>query len=162
MTCHSAVYVTCHSAVYVTCHSHAVYVTCHSAVHVTCRSAVYVTCHCCVRDLAPSPRQVEGHPNKDVLLESARRLRLEKDREQELANQKIEQEQAIARADQRLARLQGQLKDLRSASMGTTPEGERRRRGGGHVPRALWCVCDTDSFPVAVCMVQLAVSRCLY
>ncbi|XP_043230234.1 intraflagellar transport protein 81 homolog [Amphibalanus amphitrite] len=66
--------------------------------------------------------KVEGHPNKDVLLESARRLRLEKDREQELANQKIEQEQAIARADQRLARLQGQLKDLRSASMGTTPE----------------------------------------
>ena len=78
--------------------------------------------------------QVEGHPNKDALLESARRLRLEKDREQELANQKMEQEQAITRADQRLARLQAQLKDLRSASMGTTPEGERHqghgRRGG--------------------------------
>ena len=78
--------------------------------------------------------QVEGHPNKAVLLESARRLRLEKDREQELANQKLEQEQAIGRADQRLARLQGQLKDLRSASMGTTPEGETRlRRASGHL-----------------------------
>ena len=77
--------------------------------------------------------QVEGHPNKEVLLESARRLRLEKDREQELANQKLEQEQAIGRADQRLVRLQGQLKDLRSASMGTTPEGETRlRRVGRH------------------------------
>lgn len=54
-------------------------------------------------------------PNAEMMLDVAKRLRLEKEKEKELNNQRQEQRTAIQHADHRLQRLEKQLKDLRLA-----------------------------------------------
>ena len=58
-------------------------------------------------------RKVEGMPSLEVMLEVGRRLRLEREREKELQNQKTEQRTAISHANQRVQRLRAQLQDIR-------------------------------------------------
>ena len=96
-------------------------------------------------------RKVEGSPNVETMLVAVRELRKEREKVKELQTQKTEQRTAIGKispvrnmlqviivelviiikilfrflvhADQRIARLEQQLKDLRSAAVGATPEG---------------------------------------
>lgn len=94
-------------------------------------------------------RKVDGAPNSEMMLEVAKKLRMEKEREKELQvrtsnacrikykitvlsmsslsspfqMQKSEQRTAIQHADQRIQRMEAQLKDLRQSSAGATPEG---------------------------------------
>ncbi|XP_074658114.1 intraflagellar transport protein 81 homolog [Tubulanus polymorphus] len=72
-------------------------------------------------------KKVESNPSATPMLNVARNLRMERDREQKLANQKQEQKNLIMHSDQRLSRLQNQLKDLRQAAVGATPEGLLQR-----------------------------------
>ena len=67
-------------------------------------------------------RKVEGMPNLDVMLEVAKKLRLEKERNKEILSQKADQRTNISHANQRIVRLEQQLADMRAAGMGTTPE----------------------------------------
>ena len=53
----------------------------------------------------------------------AKRLRQERERERELQQQKSEQRTQIQHSQQRTQRLESQLKDLRQAGAGATPEG---------------------------------------
>ncbi|CAG2053694.1 unnamed protein product [Timema podura] len=65
--------------------------------------------------------------NREAMLSAAHTLRLEREREKELANQKQEQQTALSHAEQRVGRLQQQLKDARQASTGATSEGLLQR-----------------------------------
>ena len=62
-------------------------------------------------------------PNHTEMLEAARQLRKEKDRELELANQKVEQKNQLLHAQQKTQRLQKQLEDMKSSSQDLTPKG---------------------------------------
>jgi len=68
-------------------------------------------------------RKVEGMPNLEVMLEVAKKLRMEKEREKEIMGQKQDQRTSISHATQRTMRLEQQLNDLRQAGIGATPEG---------------------------------------
>jgi intraflagellar transport protein 81 len=57
------------------------------------------------------------------MLKAAHGLRLEREREKSLANQKQEQQASLKHTEQRIQRLQQQLKEIRQAAMGATPEG---------------------------------------
>jgi len=57
------------------------------------------------------------------MLEAAHALRLEREREKSLANQKQEQQASLNHTEQRLQRLQQQLKEIRQAAMGATAKG---------------------------------------
>jgi hypothetical protein len=67
--------------------------------------------------------QVENIQNKEAMLEAAHALRLEREREKSLANQKHEQQASLNQTEQRLQRLQQQLKEMRQAAVGATPAG---------------------------------------
>ena len=67
-------------------------------------------------------RKVEGAPNVEPMMEAVKQLRAEKEKQKELLNQRTEQRVVIQQADQRVNRLEQQLKDLRAAAVGTTPE----------------------------------------
>lgn len=67
-------------------------------------------------------RKVEGMPNLDVMLEVAKKLRQEKERNKEIKSQKQEQRNNINHSQQRIMRLEQQLTDMRQAGIGTTPE----------------------------------------
>uniref|UniRef100_A0A8W8IXD0 Intraflagellar transport protein 81 homolog n=1 Tax=Magallana gigas TaxID=29159 RepID=A0A8W8IXD0_MAGGI len=69
-------------------------------------------------------RKVESHPNSTTMMNVARNLRLERDREKKLAEQRQEQSTLIQHEDQRIRRLQSQLNDTRQAAVGANPEGE--------------------------------------
>ncbi|KAG7157671.1 Intraflagellar transport protein 81-like [Homarus americanus] len=56
-----------------------------------------------------------------------RALRQEKERKKEMGQQEGDLKSAIQLSEQRIARLQTQLKDIRKAGMGTTPEGLLQR-----------------------------------
>ena len=56
---------------------------------------------------------MEGLPSLEVMLEVAGKLRLEREREKELAGQRADQRASIQHAGQRLARLEQQLADTR-------------------------------------------------
>lgn len=56
------------------------------------------------------------------LLQSVKKLRQEKEREKELSAQKDEHSSRLLMNDQRLRRLQSQLKELRQAAVGSTPQ----------------------------------------
>lgn len=58
-------------------------------------------------------RKVEGAPNFDPMMSAVKELRQEKERQKELQAQKGEQRTAIGHGEQRLSRLERQLKDLR-------------------------------------------------
>lgn len=61
------------------------------------------------------------------MLEAAKNLRLEKEREKELTSQEEQQRSQLLLNDQRLRRLQLQLKELRQSAIGASPEGLLRR-----------------------------------
>ena len=67
-------------------------------------------------------RKVEGMPNLDVMLEVAKKLRQEKERNREIKSQKQDQRNNINHSQQRIMRLEQQLTDMRQAGIGTTPE----------------------------------------
>ena len=67
-------------------------------------------------------RKVEGMPNLDVMLEVAKKLRQEKEKNKEIKGQKADQRTSIGHASQRILRLEQQLADMRQAGIGTTPE----------------------------------------
>ncbi|XP_064639360.1 intraflagellar transport protein 81 homolog [Lineus longissimus] len=72
-------------------------------------------------------RKVESHQKSGPMLNVARSLRLERDRETSLTAQKQEQKNTITHFDQRISRLQNQLKDVRASAVGATPEGLLQR-----------------------------------
>ncbi|XP_022526301.1 intraflagellar transport protein 81 homolog isoform X1 [Astyanax mexicanus] len=67
-------------------------------------------------------KRVESVSNHQRMLELARQLRVEKEREESLAHQKQEQKNQLFQAEQRLQRCQIQLKDLRQAAADAKPE----------------------------------------
>ncbi|MBN3309343.1 intraflagellar transport protein 81 homolog [Amia ocellicauda] len=72
-------------------------------------------------------KRVETVSNHQRMLELARQLRVEKEREESLAHQKQEQKNQLFHADQRLQRSQQQLKDLRQAAADAKPESLMKR-----------------------------------
>ncbi|PSN57775.1 hypothetical protein C0J52_07269 [Blattella germanica] len=72
-------------------------------------------------------RKVENIHNKDSMLEAAHALRLEREREKSIMNQKQEQQTSLNQTEQRVQRLQQQLKDMRQAALGATPKGLLQR-----------------------------------
>ncbi len=68
-------------------------------------------------------RKVDGTPNLEPMLAVAKKLRQEKERERELQSQKVEQRTSIQHIEQRIQRMEKQLKELRQAGAGATPEG---------------------------------------
>uniref|UniRef100_A0A7N8WMI0 Intraflagellar transport protein 81 homolog n=1 Tax=Mastacembelus armatus TaxID=205130 RepID=A0A7N8WMI0_9TELE len=72
-------------------------------------------------------KRVESVSNHQRMLEQARQLRVEKEREESLTHQKQEQKNQLFQAEQRLQRSQQQLKDLRQAAADANPESLIRR-----------------------------------
>ncbi|XP_064099976.1 intraflagellar transport protein 81 homolog [Macrobrachium nipponense] len=72
-------------------------------------------------------QKVEGTPNSESMLASAKALRLERERQKEMKQHESDLKDAVQLSEQRCMRLQTQLKDIRKAGMGTTPEGLLQR-----------------------------------
>uniref|UniRef100_A0A8D2LLJ6 Intraflagellar transport protein 81 homolog n=1 Tax=Varanus komodoensis TaxID=61221 RepID=A0A8D2LLJ6_VARKO len=72
-------------------------------------------------------KRVETVQNHQRMLETARQLRVEKEREESLAQQKQEQKNQLFHAEQRLQRVQLQLKDMRHAALDSKPESLMKR-----------------------------------
>nr|XP_056715319.1 intraflagellar transport protein 81 homolog [Euleptes europaea] len=72
-------------------------------------------------------KRVETVQNHQRMLEVARQLRVEKEREESLAQQKQEQKNQLFHAEQRLQRVQLQLKDMRHAAVDSKPESLMKR-----------------------------------
>ncbi|XP_004910569.1 intraflagellar transport protein 81 homolog [Xenopus tropicalis] len=72
-------------------------------------------------------KRVETVQNHQRMLEIARQLRVEKEREESLAQQKQEQKNQLFHAEQRLQRAQLQLKNMRNAAADAKPEGLMKR-----------------------------------
>ncbi|XP_078237894.1 intraflagellar transport protein 81 homolog [Pogona vitticeps] len=72
-------------------------------------------------------KRVETVQNHQRMLEMARQLRVEKEREESLAQQKQEQKNQLFHAEQRLQRVRLQLKDMRHAAVDSTPESLMKR-----------------------------------
>ncbi|KAH0625423.1 hypothetical protein JD844_014920 [Phrynosoma platyrhinos] len=72
-------------------------------------------------------KRVETVQNHQRMLEIARQLRVEKEREDSLAQQKQEQKNQLFHAEQRLQRIQLQLKSMRHAAVDSKPESLMKR-----------------------------------
>uniref|UniRef100_A0A8C4WL22 Intraflagellar transport protein 81 homolog n=1 Tax=Gopherus evgoodei TaxID=1825980 RepID=A0A8C4WL22_9SAUR len=72
-------------------------------------------------------KRVETVQNHQRMLEIARQLRVEKEREESLAQQKQEQKNQLFHAEQRLQRVQLQLKDMQHAVVDSKPESLMKR-----------------------------------
>ncbi|XP_078106521.1 LOW QUALITY PROTEIN: intraflagellar transport protein 81 homolog [Sander vitreus] len=72
-------------------------------------------------------KKVESVSNHQRMLEQARQLRVEKEREESLTHQKQEQKNQLFQAEQRLQRSQQQLKDVRQAAADADPESLMKR-----------------------------------
>ncbi|KAK7136207.1 hypothetical protein R3I94_014756 [Phoxinus phoxinus] len=72
-------------------------------------------------------KRVEAVSNHQRMLELARQLRVEKEREESLAHQKQEQKNQLFQAEQRLQRSHIQLKDLQQAAADEKPESLMKR-----------------------------------
>ncbi|XP_043354324.1 intraflagellar transport protein 81 homolog isoform X2 [Dermochelys coriacea] len=72
-------------------------------------------------------RRVETVQNHQRMLEIARQLRVEKEREESLAQQKQEQKNQLFHAEQRLQRVQLQLRDMQHAVVDSKPESLMKR-----------------------------------
>uniref|UniRef100_A0A3Q4H262 Intraflagellar transport protein 81 homolog n=1 Tax=Neolamprologus brichardi TaxID=32507 RepID=A0A3Q4H262_NEOBR len=72
-------------------------------------------------------KRVESVSNHQRMLEQARQLRVEKEREEALTHQKQEQKNQLFQAEQRLLRSEQQLKDLRQAAADANPESLMKR-----------------------------------
>ena len=62
-------------------------------------------------------------PNSAEMLKAAQRLRKEKDRDVELGEQRLQQKNQLLHTKQKIQRLQQQLRDVKSSTIGLTPEG---------------------------------------
>ncbi|KAK7480473.1 hypothetical protein BaRGS_00028290 [Batillaria attramentaria] len=83
-------------------------------------------------------RKVESHPNSQVMMNVAKNLRVERDREKRIAAQKQEQQTNIQHLEQRIKRMDNQLRDMRQASIGATAETmierlEEETRANGYI-----------------------------
>ncbi|KAL8567199.1 hypothetical protein ACOMHN_046609 [Nucella lapillus] len=83
-------------------------------------------------------RKVESHPNSQVMMNVARNLRVERDREKRVSTQKQEQMTNIQHLDQRIKRMENQLRDMRQASVGATADSmierlEEETRANGYI-----------------------------
>ncbi|RZF48192.1 hypothetical protein LSTR_LSTR006159 [Laodelphax striatellus] len=67
-------------------------------------------------------RKIENVSNKEALLEASHELRVERERKKELAKQKQTEGAALHQTQQKLARLSQQLREMRQASLGVSPE----------------------------------------
>ncbi|KAL3976278.1 mucolipin 2 [Sarotherodon galilaeus] len=72
-------------------------------------------------------KRVESVSNHQRMLEQARQLRVEKEREEALTHQKQEQKNQLFQAEQRLLRSEQLLKDLRQAAADANPESLMKR-----------------------------------
>lgn len=72
-------------------------------------------------------QRVESTPNHESMLAAAKQLRQERERQKEMKQQETDLKSSCTINEQRITRLQGQLKDIRKAGMGTTPEGLLQR-----------------------------------
>ncbi|XP_077164194.1 intraflagellar transport protein 81 homolog [Paroedura picta] len=72
-------------------------------------------------------KRVETVQNHQRMLETARQLRVEKEREESLALQKQEQKTQLFHTEQRLQRVQTQLKEMRHAAVDSKPESLMKR-----------------------------------
>ncbi|XP_052420374.1 intraflagellar transport protein 81 homolog isoform X1 [Carassius gibelio] len=72
-------------------------------------------------------KRVEAVSTHQRMLELARQLRVEKEREESLAHQKQEQKNQLFQAEQRLQRCQIQLRDLQQAAADEKPESLMKR-----------------------------------
>jgi intraflagellar transport protein 81 len=79
------------------------------------------------RKIEKLQRQVEGTPNIESILEVVRSFRKEKEKARELSQQHISQNQLLNQAEQRIQRLQRQVKEIRAANTGATAEGILQR-----------------------------------
>ncbi|XP_067669483.1 intraflagellar transport protein 81 homolog isoform X1 [Haliotis asinina] len=83
-------------------------------------------------------RKVESHPNSQVMMNVAKNLRLERDREKKIAAQRQEQLMNIQHSEQRIKRMQAQLQQIRQAGVGATPNTlmqhlEEETRANGYI-----------------------------
>ena len=67
-------------------------------------------------------KKVEASPNSEVMLHAAKNLHIEKNRAEKLQKQKQEQNQLIMQSGHRINRLQQQLREMKQAILGMTPE----------------------------------------
>ncbi|OXA46468.1 intraflagellar transport protein 81 homolog [Folsomia candida] len=79
------------------------------------------------RKIEKLKQQVEGTPNIDQTLEVVGAFRKEKEKSRELSQQHISQNQLLNQAEQRIQRLQRQVKEIRAANTGATAEGILQR-----------------------------------
>ncbi|KAF2366713.1 hypothetical protein FHG87_002527 [Trinorchestia longiramus] len=77
--------------------------------------------------IAKSKQRVQSNPGYEEALVSARNLRLQKEKQKEIATQRTNILEANETAKQRLRRIEEQIRDLRKASIGTTPDAIIRR-----------------------------------
>eukprot|EP00094_Tigriopus_californicus_P013448 TCALIF_13008-PA protein Name:"Similar to Ift81 Intraflagellar transport protein 81 homolog (Mus musculus)" AED:0.03 eAED:0.03 QI:0/1/0.5/1/1/1/2/161/727 len=68
-------------------------------------------------------RKLDGMPTLNTMLETAKSLRQQKERDQELQSQKEDQRNMIHHIDQRITRLESQLSNLKQSSTGATSDG---------------------------------------
>lgn len=80
-----------------------------------------------IKRIEKMQRRVENLHNKEAMLEAAHALRLEREKEKEIVSQKQEQQTILSHTEQRAQRLQKQLKEMRHAAIGATPEGMLQR-----------------------------------
>ncbi|XP_056273998.1 intraflagellar transport protein 81 homolog isoform X1 [Pseudoliparis swirei] len=80
-----------------------------------------------IKRLERLKKRVETVSNHQRMLEQARQLRVEKEREESLTHQKQEQKNQLFQAEQRLQRSQQQSKDLRQAAADANPESLTKR-----------------------------------
>lgn len=71
--------------------------------------------------------QTESAPNKDEVLQVIRSFRKEREHSKELGLQQVSQTQALNIIEQKVSRLQRQLKEIKNAGIGATPEGTLQR-----------------------------------
>ncbi|XP_060928003.1 intraflagellar transport protein 81 homolog isoform X2 [Limanda limanda] len=72
-------------------------------------------------------KRVESVSNHQRMLDQARQLRVENEREDSLTHQKLEQKNQLFQTEQRLQRSQQQLKDLQQAAADANPESLMKR-----------------------------------
>uniref|UniRef100_A0A3B3DY29 Intraflagellar transport protein 81 homolog n=1 Tax=Oryzias melastigma TaxID=30732 RepID=A0A3B3DY29_ORYME len=72
-------------------------------------------------------KRVESVSSHQRMLEQARQLRVEKEREESLAHQKQQQKNQLFQAEQRVLRSHQQLKDMRQSAADANPESLTRR-----------------------------------
>ncbi|XP_071950346.1 intraflagellar transport protein 81 homolog isoform X2 [Antedon mediterranea] len=68
-------------------------------------------------------KKIDTIPNYEKNIEIARSFRLEQEKQAEQGQQKLEQRNQLHQSEQRYKRIQQQLRDLKQATVGSTPEG---------------------------------------